>query len=299
MIKKFTRICSLLLACTAVLCLCAGCFDAKNYHEGFDDDVSDCGLYDEKNVFDSDEYEELDELIRDYSATLDMYIAIYLSDTNHDDPETEDFAYEKYVELFGEDTDGVLYYMDLSEIGTAYDFIFTSGKATLAYQDNLDSMFDEIYRYLPSTGEEIYADDINDAVYQICEEIDKYHDYDPGIFGYEYDPLSDKYFYYSGNEFIISHSRPPIANLKYVFIGLVAGVIAALICYFTTKSRYRFKSSCNPSVYVSNEDTKFTQREDLFIRTYTTKTKIESSSGGRSGGGGGRSGGGRGGGRHR
>jgi hypothetical protein len=55
----------------------------------------------------------------------------------------------------------------------------------------------------------------------------------------------------------------------------------------------------NPSAYVARDKTNFREKSDTFIRTYTTKTKIESSSHGGSHGGGHHSGGHISGGRHR
>ncbi len=98
---------------------------------------------------------------------------------------------------------------------------------------------------------------------------------------------------------MISKEPPLRKRLTILLFALPAGAVAAIIYYFSIKSTYKFKASMNPNVYVSSEDTRFVRREDRFIRTYTTKTKIETSSGGGHGGGGGGGGGHGGGGSHR
>ena len=91
--------------------------------------------------------------------------------------------------------------------------------------------------------------------------------------------------------------------IKYLPVGMLCGIVIALIMFFSIKSTYKFKKSCDSSVYVERNETDFTVRDDRFIRQYTTKTKIESSSssGGSHHSGGGSHGGGShgGGGRHR
>ena len=62
----------------------------------------------------------------------------------------------------------------------------------------------------------------------------------------------------------------------------------ALVVYFSIKSQYKFKTTPSPTTYVCHNKVKMDVQTDTFLREYTTKTKIETSSGG----GGGRSGGG-------
>ena len=106
-----------------------------------------------------------------------------------------------------------------------------------------------------------------------------------------YDEYTDKYIFFRDGKTVVSTTKPLVARIPSMFISIIIGVVASLLFYFITKSNYKFKASCNPHVYVAGEQTQFTAKEDRYIRTATTRTKIESSSGGgRSGGG--RSGGG-------
>ena len=118
---------------------------------------------------------------------------------------------------------------------------------------------------------------------------------------YEQDTANGIYFFDTGSEFYVTKRPAPGSIFKRFIIASILGYIVMLIVYFTTKSKYKFKDKTNPGIYVAKGETTFSEKSDTFIRTYTTKTKIESSSGGgghRSGGGG-HSGGHRSGGSHR
>ena len=62
--------------------------------------------------------------------------------------------------------------------------------------------------------------------------------------------------------------------------------IIALIVGLCIRSKYKFKKSLNPTNYICQNDSKFLESSDTFLRQYTTKTRIQSSSGGGGGGGG-------------
>lgn len=275
-------VCLLIVSCSMINAFAA----SDNSAIGFDGDTSACGVYDDKGLFTDDELEELNELVQETADELDLYIAIYLSGSAMSETYTEYFADYAYEELFGADSDGVFYYMDLSEQYSAYDYISTSGKAMLLYDDHIDAMLESIFLYLPASGEPIISDDIAAGIDKICRTLKSY-DREPGKFEYEYDSYTGKYIYYKDGKTVISSSMPASVSLRNALMfGLPAGLIVGLLFYFITKSHYKFKQSCNPHVYVSHEKTNFTQREDRFIRTYTTKTKIESSSSSGGGGGG-------------
>lgn len=300
MMKKIFCAVTAALSCAALL-LCGGlsASAANNSAKGFDGDTTYCGVIDGKGIFydDPEALEELNEAVRETSEELDLYILIYLSGEMRGESSTRYFADEIYGDAFGPYTDGVCYYMDLSEQYSAYDFIFTSGKAMLLYDDSIDSMLDSIFDHLPASGEEIIASEIYDGIKHICYILESYGEDDPGMFDYGYVESLGEYVYFKDGETVISSGKPPALRFKALGIALICGIIIAVICYFIVKSHYKFKKSCNPNVYVSREETRFTRRDDHFIRQYTTRTKIESSSsGGRSGGGGGGSRGGGGGG---
>lgn len=274
-------------------------------------DFSNCRIYNEYSLFEDYEMEELNNLVEQTAKKIDMYIAIYISNTDLSDSETETFAENVYEDMFGENTDGVFFYMDLSGGRPAYDYISTSGMGALVYTDYrndgennvIDKMFKQIYNYMPSSGEEINPADIKLAIEEFCRQLEIYADKGAKSFYYSYDSADGKYIYEKNGKAVVSKNKPLFTMIKYLPIGASCGIVIAIIMFFVIKSTYKFKKSCDSSVYVERSETNFTVRDDRFIRQYVTKTKIESnsSSGGSHHSGGGSHGGGShgGGGSHR
>ena len=157
----------------------------KNIGKGFDEDSSRSRVIDDADIFEDDEdiLDELNELAEDYSEKLEMNIIVYLSGNSlYEERNAEIFCDDTYDEMCGEDTDGIFYFMDLSGVSSPLDWISTSGKAVLLYQKNLDAIFSSLDNYLPSGGEEIYADDIERAVKEFFRQIEKYEKKKPGFF---------------------------------------------------------------------------------------------------------------------
>lgn len=280
---------------------------AKNLHKTEQIDPSESLIDDNYGFFDDDMLEGLTGLVQEKAEQLDMNIYIYIAGSDcrgYSDYKTECFADDSYDEIYGEDTDGVFYFMDFSGKKPAYDYISTSGKAVLMYEDDIQSIHDACQSIMPPSSVEDYSeytDDVASAVGQFLTQLDYYYKEKPS--GYYHDESSDKYFYYKGSDLQVTYSPPLSLRMRPLIVAVPVGIIVAFIFYFATKNKYKFKTSANPVNYVSHGDTQFTRKEDRFIRTYTTKTKIEHDSGGSSssGGGGGHSssGGHGGGGSHR
>lgn len=265
----------------------SGVVFAENDNEEY---FKNCGLYTEYGLFSESEFEEINETIRKTAEEIDMYVLVYISSTNLTDPQTEVFADEMYEDMFGENTDGLLFYMDLSGGVPAYDYISTSGKAILTYTDSkndgssnrIDSMLEEIYKYLPSSGEEIKANDIKLGIEEFCRQLKIYAKMGAKKNYYAYDSADGKYIYMKNEKAIVSSTKPLFVMFRplNVFIGLLTGLVFGVIMYFIIKNTYKFKKSCDSSVYVSRNNSNFTERNDIFIRQYTDRRRIESSSSG-------------------
>lgn len=305
MIKRILSLFAAVILCVAVLPInVTNTYAAKNYAKGFDGDTSKSIILDNSGIFSSHAslFDELDWLVKEYSEKLQMNIFIYVSGTYISDEGTEIYADDTYDEWFGEDTDGVFYYLDLSGKRPAYDYISTSGRAVLAYEQNINSIFRALDAYLPASGETVYVEDIYEAIKAFLMELE-YYSSDDGM-KYYHDSSSGKYIYYSKGELKITKIKPPFLLVQIAVVGIIIGALVAVICYFVIKSKYKFKGSCDAQVYLSHQNTRYAENSDALIKTYVTKSKIESSSSGsgRSGGGGGghsHSGGHGGGGHHR
>ena len=64
-------------------------------------------------------------------------------------------------------------------------------------------------------------------------------------------------------------------TVKIVLIALVsAAIVAGVTCIFVVNS-YKNSKSVSSTNYVDNNSIVFTKRRDVFVSTFTTKTKIE------------------------
>lgn len=267
--------------------------------KGFDGQSSNSNFVDNADIIENSD--DITELIQQTSEELQMNIYVYIagsSDYNKSDYEIETFADSSYDEIFGEETDGVFYYIDLSGRSPAYDYISTSGKAVLLYQKNIDNIFSQLDNYLPASGQTVYSEDIENAIEEFLNLLKRDSNKIPSSMEYYYDESSGKYMFMKNGEFLVSRNKPITYNLFFMGICIIIGLVTTVIVYFVTKHRYKFKKSQNSMVYVKNEKTVFNKNIDMFIRTYTTKHKIETSSSSGSRGSGGHSGGGHGGGGH-
>ncbi len=272
-----------------------------------------CGVLDTSGILDNKELEKINEIVKKTAEEIDMYVAVFISGNDLSDSQTETFSEECYEDMFGANTDGVFFYMDMSDGKPLYDYVSTSGMGALVYtdykndgEDNvIDKMLRQVYNYLPSSdsGKKATSDDLKLAIEEFCSQLKKYADKGAKSFYYNYDPIDKKYIYESEGKVVASSHKPYFVMIKYFPMGLAAGIVISIIMYFIIKNTYKFKKGCNSSVYVAKDETNFTVREDRFIRQYVTKRKIESnsSSGGSHHSGGGSHGGGShgGGGSHR
>ncbi len=264
-------------------------------------------LHDESGRLTAEEYARCAVLLNEASEYTGMNVGMVIGNVQRSEYTIESIAVETYDQMFGSTTDGLLYYMDLSNAERPYDYITTRGMGQFYYtnsvDDNrIDAIFDAVFPYLYPKGME----DVPGAVEEFAEQVIEW--YDAGIPDnyYVYDDYYEEYYYVEDGEILSSYNVPYVDWGEVLSIGFtcfMVGHIAALIVFLCTKSHYKFKSSLSPTAYVNRKNLVFHNQYDRFVREHTTRTKIESSSSGGGGGrrsGGGRSSGGRGGGgRHR
>jgi uncharacterized membrane protein YgcG len=93
----------------------------------------------------------------------------------------------------------------------------------------------------------------------------------------------------------VQYVPPPPYRLepgRLIYPGVFFGGIPALICVFVVIARYKAHPKVSATRYLNLNETRFWRREDTFVREFTTRVPVNTSSGG----GGGRGGGSRGGG---
>lgn len=272
---------------------------AKNYAQGWDGNYEKSELIDNAGIFSSQQIESLNELIRICSQDTSQNIMVYVAGPGEfrSDYDTDIFADDSYDEIYGEDTDGVFFYMDFTGKKPAYDCFSTSGKASMVYGDHMNTILNDAGDHFPPssvTDYKAYSDDIAEGVISFLNDLNFYNNsYRSSLGEYYRDDNTGKYFYYKHGKLYITKSKPPTMKLSAFIIAIFIGGLVTVIVYFTTKASYKFKASTSASVYVSKEEMERFGWQDQFIRSYQTRTRIESNSGGGGGrshsGGGGRS----------
>lgn len=245
------------------------------------------GIDDRAGLYSQSEIEALEARQEEVAELTGWNIAVITTDTGFglDGVNACDYAEQKYDELFGADSSSVVYLIDLD-----YRWIAMDGDVLNYFNTSrFDKMMDKC--------EDCYQD------YEDVENLETFYYYleyyyEQGTV--EVDPnIGAKGDDFEGSIVWEFHSSDYDFNFAVIF---VAGGIAAAIGIAIVFSRYKFHYSPSANCYLNRNTINMYRREDRFIREYTTRTRINSSSGGGSHGGsshrsGGRShgGGGRGG----
>ena len=264
---------------------------AENTAQGWDGDSSRSIVYDDAGVF-NDRPEllaDLNKQVRDVSARTQLNIYVMLAGPTYlmTDADTPTFCNRAYDEYFGNDTDGVFFFIDMTGKKPAYDYFSTAGKAILYYDGETDTIRENTYEYLPSSDEGNYAEhcyDVKRGVECFLNDLQSYQSEFKKGMKYYYDKKTGKYIYYMNGELKITKFKPPKVFMKAGIIGLIGGAIVNLISFLIAKRNYRFKGKTNPNIDLSKEETRFNAKGDTFIRTHTSRTPIPQSSGGSGGG---------------
>ena len=297
--KRIISLFMTVVVCVCMLSVLTGCSEPENDYAGWNGNWQDSVLIDDKGLFTEAENQQLCEEIQQKAKELEMNILVYVNGTYRTDNETKGFCDDTYDAWFGNDTDGLMYYLDLSNKSPAYDYISTAGKAILLYEKSRESIFNHMDLYLPSSGQSYESDKIYRAVEEFLSQLSVYAKSGSHP-SYYHDRNKGTYIYYKGGQLYITHKKPLILWIRIWIVSSIIGLITALITFLVSKGHYTFKSKTNPSIYLSKDAVHYTNRSDMHLRTYQTKHRISSSSGGGGsrGGGGHHSGGSHGGGGH-
>lgn len=263
-------------------------------------------IYDEGGRLDKKQYDECLARLQTAADKTNMNVGVILGVQNRSDLTIETAAKSSYTELFGNNTNGLLYYIDLKG-QSPYDYIATRGMGQFYYtnsatNDRISDIFTAVDPYLYPAGSE----DVAGAVMQFAEEVEYY--YNAGIPDryYYYDDETRMYYSIGDDGKVLATTGKPyrdsgtIVGTVILFTGI--GLLVAVIVFFAVKSRYKFKYSLSPTNYVNRKNVEFYNQYDNHVHTHTSKVHLNSDSGGsRSGGShhsGGHSSGGFGGGGH-
>lgn len=246
------------------------------------------GINDMAGLYSDAELEHLEARQEEVSELTGWNIAVVTTDVGFglDGVDACDYAEQYCYDTFGNDPDSVVYLIDLD-----YRWISMDGDLLNYFNSSrFDTMMD--------TCEECYMD------YKDVENLEFFYHYLEYYYNegtVEYDPtvgaLGDNF------EDAIVWDDEVTVDLTMIFGGFIAGLIGAAISVGIVLARYKTHHAPSANSYLNRSSVNMYNNQDYFVREYTTRTRIESSSsggghrsggsrrsGGRSRGGGGRGG---------
>ena len=235
-------------------------------------------VFDEAQLFSAEEVQSLEAAIATFQKDAGMDFVVYTSMKDHGTSDSDyEAAADDYYDHggfgFGEEYDGLLYYLNMNyRIQT----ISTAGRM-------IDFLTDErINHILDASYDKLRAADYA-ATAQIT--LDRVMDYvKAGIPEGQY-----RYDVITGQQLTPRHKALTMNEI--LVSALIALVVGWGVTRITTGS-YQLKGSTYRYNYRDNTNVKLTAKDDNFLRSSTSRTKkVQSSGGGSSGGFGGGSGG--------
>lgn len=217
------------------------------------------GITDTADLLTDEQEQELEQIQQELADKTGWNIAVIVSD-GYGSKTAMEFTDDFYDDSFGIDTDGIMFLYDMND-----RYLSTSGIAINYLNDS------RIEKILNDVDECYYNKDDFGALKIFYKDIEYY--FDEGI-------RADNYVYegeYNGGE-------EPHDYVKQTFIGLIAGAVAVLIGIGIVIRRYKFHHVPSANNYLNKGTIYFYRRSDMYIREFTTRTRISSSSGGGGGG---------------
>lgn len=220
-------------------------------------------IYDYAEVLTDSEEKELKQLIDNYidNHNLDMVI-VTENDYYGSNMEYADDFYDNNDFGIGNTKDGILLFLNYNN-GGIDAHISTSGEGIRMYDDaRIDSLLDEL-SYNKTYGNFSMIKAFIEKSNSLANE---------GI------PNSNKDSYIDENGDLHYKKKYP---LIFIPISLLISVI--VVCILIAKNKM-VKKAITASEYLDKSSLVFTNRQDKFLTTHTSRVKIETNSGGRSGG---------------
>ena len=229
------------------------------------------GINDMAGLYSDTELAHLEARQEEVSELTGWNIAVVTTDVGFglDGVDACDFAEQYCYDTFGDDPDSVVYLIDLD-----YRWISMDGDLLNYFNSSrFDTMMD--------TCEDCYMD------YKDVENLEFFYHYLEYYYNQgtvEYDStvgaLGDDF------EDAIEYYDDTTIDLTMIFGGFIAGIIGAAISVGIVLARYKTHHAPSANSYLNRSSVNMYNNQDYFVREYTTRTRIESSSsgGGRSGG---------------
>ncbi len=267
MMKKITAFISVLVIS---LTLFSVSVSAKRYDEG------KVFVSDKESYLSNSEFDDIVDTAEKLSDKTGYNVGIIITDDIGSKSPVA-FSDDAYMDVFTKNSDG---FMILLNNDTYEDHISTAGNAILMYSDA------RLMNTLDSAGSYLKEEDFYSAIKVMLGKLDSY--YDAGVPS-ENEGYTTKDIYDATGQDFLGRLINIVHRLGILFVIFI---VVSIITFFIIKSSYRFKTAESARTYVNKSETFFREKQDTYIREYTTSHKISSSSsGGGSRGGSGRVGG--------
>ncbi len=283
-----------LFAFISVLTVMIGCVFVTAAAYGEDNDYSDGSyrvgnayLKDEAEIFSDTMSRELFDSIRETADSIGMNVGVYIGGTYRSDSATRKFASESSELIFGngEDVSSVFLYLDFEGGSSSYDYIDTFHDAQLyiTYSD-IDDIIDDMYEYLPKSGETVYDYKVIEAIKVFLNDLVKEKNGGADHSACYYNEEKNKYRYVFFGNIMESSIKPYRFVVLFSVLGIIAAVVAAVLSGQRIRKKYKFRLEQKVSSYTSDNRIIFKDRKDIFLGSHVSKVKIQSENGGSHGG---------------
>lgn len=229
------------------------------------------GIDDRAGLYSQSEIERLEERQAEVAELTGWNIAVVTTDTGFgtDGARAMAYAEQYYDDIFGSDSSSVVYLIDLDYRHFAMDGDLLNYFNTSRLDKLIDECEKKYFNY----------DDVGnlEKFYYYLE-----YYYNRGTVAYDGNVGA------KGKDFVPSMGVDKEFDFEVFAAAVFTGIVAAAIGAAIVVSRYKFHHAPAPNCYLNGNSINMYNRRDVFVREYTTRTRInsDSSSGGRSGGGG-------------
>lgn len=227
---------------------------------------------DQAGLYTESQLEELREKQQAVSDLTGWNIAVVTSGVGFgtDGATAMRYAEDYYDNTFGSDSSSEVYLIDLDYRHFAMDGDVLNYFNKSRLRDMMDDCEEEYFDY----------DDVGnlEKFYYHLERC-----YNKGTVEY------DSSIGAKGEDFVPSMGYEKEFNFVILLSSVITGGIAAAIGIAIVLSRYKFHHSPTANCYLNSNTINVYRRQDRFVREYTTRTRIDTDSGGSGGGGGGHS----------
>lgn len=244
-------------------------------------------VYDLAGLFTAAQTDTLSERAEEIGGMYDIDVAILTISVN-DKSDSQEYAEDFYLsEGFGR---GVMMLIDMD---TRNVWITVKDAEYVISNGDVESILDSVFEYMPDG-------DYYNAASAFLKNVDYYFDLYAQDPYYTKDPSE-----WDGNDYVPAQKDPITVGSIITPLGIIVSLVAATVYLLVLcRKNKSVKMADNANSFAQLDTFMLTQTEDKFVRTYTTRVRIQSDNdtsrshgggGGSSsgGGGGGFSGGGR------